>query len=69
MGLLYWSSSMTAETQSLQPMLETFKVVNLLKNFSKPSVSIWWKGDLHSEFRIFFFIEFFIEKGLFSYFF
>lgn len=72
MGLLYWSSSMTAETQSLQPMLETFIGGKPLEKFLA-SLQFQYGGKVISiqNLGYFSFIEFFIRKGahFFSYFF
>lgn len=71
MGLLYWSSSMTAETQSLQPTLEVFMGGKPLETFLT-RFQFQYGGKVISiqNLGYFSFIEFFIRKGahFFSYF-
>ena len=72
MGLLYWSSSMTAENQSLQPSLEYFIGGKPFEKFLT-GIQFQYGGKVISipNLGYFSFIEFFIRKGahFFSYFF
>jgi len=72
MGLLYWSSSMTAETQSLTSPLETILAGRPFENFLA-QFQFEYGGSIVSiqSSDYFSFIEFFIRKAahFFSYFF
>lgn len=71
MGVLYWSSSMTAESQSLQSTLEVFMAGKPFENFLT-RFRFEYGGSIISiqNLGYFSFIEFFIRKGahFFSYF-